>query len=313
METITTFQQCYERWAEWIGVKQGSIPKNTIWHQCTEMMNNEFMFQALFLAGRKAANQTDFHSYLAANAPLYRYLLDGYLSFQYLAIRRLTDSYDPVKDKKQVKGVASLFRLIDDMEAHSALITREAFVCVDALPYDYTEAVERENEEALAAIREHSEGNGWLGEPGIGAKSQQRHGVFDRLSGVTEDHRQPTDTIAPDYWQQCRNALAEPELTRIKNFVDKYLAHAADAPSIATLDDEDKKQSMQRIHHAQHCLIDLVQRLTFDFYGTHFAMVPTDGEAQLLYNFAKPFVSAEIAAETYQELCQKVEDRLSTL
>lgn len=294
-------------------MKQGNIPKNTIWHQCTEMMNNEFMFQALFLAGRKAAAQPDFHSYLAANAPLYRYLLDGYLSFQYLAIRRLTDHYDPAKDKKQVKGVSSLSRLIDDMAAHSPLITRNAFVCVDGLPYDYTEALEREKAEALAAIRQHSEGDGWLGEPGIGAKSLQRHVVFDRLSGVAEDHRQPTDTIAPDYWQQCRDALAEPELSRIKNFVDKYLAHAADESSRATLDDEDKKQSMQRIHHAQQCLIDLVQRLTFDFYGTHFAMVPTDGEAQLLYNFAKPFVSAEIAAETYQELRQKVKDRLSSL
>ncbi|MCB0582307.1 MAG: hypothetical protein KDD10_23715 [Phaeodactylibacter sp.] len=309
MENIAAFRECHERWAGWIGASQEKMPKNTIWRQCTEMMNNEFMFQALLLAGKKAASLPDFHSYLAANSPLYRYLLDGYLSFQYLAIRRLMDRYEPARDKKQAKGVASLYRLLNDMEAHSELIAREAFVCVDGLPYDYTEALESERTKALEAFWEHSEGEAWLGEPGIGTKSRQRHLVFDRLSGVAEDHRQPTDTIAPAYWQQYRDALAEPELSRIKNFVDKYLAHAADEQSIATLDDEDKKQSMQRIHHAQHCLISLVQRLALDFYGTRMVMVPTDGEAQLLCNFSKPFVSSEIAAETFEELRHKVQER----
>jgi hypothetical protein len=312
MENIAAFRACYERWAGWIGVKQGNIPKNTIWHQCTEMMNNEFMFQALFLSGKKAAAQPDFHSYLAANAPLYRYLLDGYLSSQYLAIRRLIDHYDPMMDRKQIKGVASLKRLIDDMYAHSSLITREAFVCVNGLPYEYTKVLEREKE-ALPAILLHPEGGVWLEEPDISVKSLQRHRVFDRLSGVAEDNRQPINTIAPDYWQQCHDALNEPELSQIKNYADKYLAHAADEPSIATLGEADKEQPMQRIHNAQQCLIELVQRLTFDFYGTHFAMAPTNGEAQLLYNFAKPFVSAEIAAETYEELRQKMQDRILAL
>jgi hypothetical protein len=311
MENIAAFRECYERWAGWIGVNQ--ITKNSIWHQCTEMMNNEFMFQALFLAGRKAAAQPDFHSYLSANSPLYRYLLDGYLSFQYTAIRRLTDHYDRLKDKNQVKGVVSLSRLINDMEEHSVCITREVFVCVDGLPYDYTESLKKEHEEAIAVNLEHPNGGVWLGATGVGAKSAQRHSVFDRLSGVSEDHRQPTDTITLDYWQQYRDALTEPELSRIKNFVDKFLAHAADESSRATLGEEDKGQSMQRIHNAQRCLIDLVQRLTLDFYDTQLEIVPTDGEAQLLYNFDKPFVSAQIAEETYQELHQKVKERLSSL
>jgi hypothetical protein len=310
METLSTFRECYNRWAGWIGFETANIPKNSIWHQCTEIMNNEFMFQALYLTGREAANQPDFHSYLAANGVLYRYLLNGYLSFQYLAIRRLIES-SPKDAEKKFRGVISIRRLLDDMKNNSIFITRETFVCVDGLPYDYSEELQREEDEALAADCEYSIWAGWQKEPGIGTKSKQRHRIFDRLSGIDEDYRQPTDSIAPDYWQQFYTELGETKLRRIKNYVDKYLAHAADPESIATLDDEDKNQSIQYIQSVQNCLFGIVQRLTFDFYGASYAMAPTDGENQLLYNFSKPFVSAEVVAQTNKELQQKIRDRLA--
>lgn len=312
MENIEAFRECYDRWASWIGLIQDNIPRNTIWYQCTEMMNNEFMFQALFLAGNKATSQANFHDYLAANTPLYKHLLEGYLSFQYLAIRRLTEKIT-LNHERQFRGVISIVRLLDDMEKHTAVITREAFVCVKDLPYNYREVLELEKAEAMAKMQHQVEGRIWLEKPSIGAESLQRHITFDRLSGTTEDKRQPTDIIMLDYWQQYRRALKESGLDQVKKYVDKYLAHAADEPSLTKLDDEDKKQSMHHIHKTQRCLITQLQRLTTDFYGTQLAMLPTDGEAQLLYNFDKPFVSKEVVTKTREELYQKIKDYLSLI
>lgn len=311
MDHIALFRECYERWAGWIGLDGDQLQKNTIWHQCTEMMNNEFIFQALFLAGRRAALQPDFSSFLAANRPLYRYLLDGYLSYQYLAIRRLTDPTSK-RDDELLRGVMSVRRLLDDMKQHAASITREAFVCVNGLPYAYEALLVREKEAWLARVME-SPGPVWGGEGGAGAQSAHRHLMFDHLSGVLPEQRKPTDTVSPTYWKRCRKMLNEPDLTRIRRFVNKYIAHPADVPSLATLDEEDKKLSMKRIHNAQGVLIALVQQLTSDFYYAKLPMISVYGEAELVHNFSQPFVSEEIAREVYKEIQQRVQERLSGL
>lgn len=311
MDNFTIFREYRQRWAGWIGVTADSkIRKNTIWHQCTEMMNNEFMFQALSLAGKKAASHPDFLSFFAANGPLNRYLTDGYFGFQYLAIRRLTDITRP-SDEERLRGVASIRRLLDDMQANSPIITREAFVCFDGAPYDYGDILAREEEEWLAKVREAERGV-WGGSTDA-QHSAQRHVVFDRLSGVSPNSRQPVDCISREYWTRCREALSKPELASIKNFVDKFLAHAADEDSLGTIDDQDKVLSREKIHKAQQSLIGLVQQLTSDFYTTTFAMVPTHAEEKLIFNFSKPFVSADIEGEVYQALQQQKEEMLKTM
>lgn len=302
MNDYSEFRQCYQKWASWIGCEKDEIYKNTIWHQFTEMMNNEFMFQALLLAGKKMAIQSHFHSFLAANRPLYRYLLDGYLSFQYLAIRRLIDM-NPLKDPQNKKGVSSISRLLSNMKENTLFITREAFVCVDGLPYDYGALLEQERTEQIEKMMQQQEKAVWSEEIGIGGKSAHRHIMFDRLSGVTRyQDRKPKDMVSQIYWQTCDDLLNDPVFKQIKNFVDKYLAHAADEPSQSTLEANDKLISMDRIHKAQQRLISLVQQLTLDFYDRRYAMVPIFGEGALLYNFSQPFVSESIAGEVYQEI-----------
>ena len=165
MDDITAFRECYQRWANWIGFDKERVYKNTIWHQCTEMMNNEFVFQALSMAREKSSRQPDFHSFLSANEALYRYIREGYLGFQYLAIRRLIDPSS--KDPK--KGVTSIKRLIEDMKQHENLITRESFVCVDGLPYDFEQILAQEQADELARIMEIEERSGaiWVNKESV--------------------------------------------------------------------------------------------------------------------------------------------------
>ncbi len=297
MEPFSEFLECYKRWAGWIGFDQAQIRKNTIWHQCTEMMNNEFMFRALFLAGKKVSGQPDYNTYLAANAPLYRHLLQGYLGFQYLAIRRLTDK----GSRAPGKGVTSLWRLLSDMKDNEELITRKAFVCAVGLPYDFEALLEEERALLRSRMMKEKDGIIW-GESGLGAKSAERHLMFDRLSRVVESDRKPDDRVAPEFWQECEILLEQPALKQIKNFVDKFLAHAADEHSQATLEEEDKLLSQSRIHAVQESLITLIHRLTLGFYGEHYAMIPVFSAGQILYNFSQPFAPEAIAREVYEEL-----------
>ncbi len=270
-------------------------------------MNNEFMFQACFLAFKKVASQPNHKSYLADNQVFYRYILDGYLAFQYLAIRRLTDSS---KNGNKKTGVTSLVRLFNEMK--NQLITRKAFVSVDDLPYDYSDLLAKEKHDQLAKMMQMPNG-GWLDESGPGAQSAKRHKMFDRLSGVSEQNRGAEDTVSQAYWDECQKLLEDPSIIHIKNVVNKYLAHAADEESEDTLELDDKKFSMGNIHRAQLSLITLVQKLTLDFYDYQFAMVPVWGKEQMVYNFSKPYVPEGIETEILEELDSMLEKQLSSL
>lgn len=306
MDHIAAFKECYDRWSGWLGLGHENIPKNSIWYQLTEMMNNELIFQALLISGKKAKANTEFSYFLASNKPLYKYLLEGYLSFQYLAIRRLIEKYDPKSDKVEKKGVFSLCRLVEDMKNNNSKITREAFVCVYGLPYDYERLSKYEPMEPFH-VRDKNEPNDVNGNS---VKSEQRHLFFDRLSGVTIANRQPTDTIQLDYWEKCQENLNNEVFNRIKNFVNKYLAHAADSKSVAYLTEDDKIRSIQRIHEAQALLIGLFTKIVEDLYLTSTLIIPTYSEAQVLYNFDKPFVSKDIINQVYDELQKLIEVRI---
>ncbi|MDT9121160.1 hypothetical protein RSW84_27335, partial [Escherichia coli] len=66
---------------------------------------------------------------------------------QVIAITRLLEKAPASQPKK---AVISLPRIVDEVRAARELITRENFVCRDALPYDY-EALQAAELERLAA------------------------------------------------------------------------------------------------------------------------------------------------------------------
>jgi len=262
------------------------------------------MFQALQLAGEKTASHREFQSFLAANLPLYRYLLEGYLGFQYLAIRRLTDATSK-NDEEKLRGTVSIHRLLFDMAAHSEYITREIFVSFDGLPYEYEEILAQNEEEWLDKIIQ--EGSAWSEEPAA-ARAAQRHEMFDQLSGVPRESRKRKDLINKDFWKDCKKALNKPELTSIKYFTNKFLAHAADEASIGTLRDQDKMWSIEKIHEAQKILRKSITQLSMYFFDIELLITPVYGKDELTFNFSKPFIPEEIETEVHQELQRQMDD-----
>lgn len=69
------------------------------------------------------------------NAVLGQTVIDGYVTMQVLAIRRLMDNRN--------SDVVSLRKLTKDIRRNFHLFTRENFVCFDGLPYDYDAVYQR--------------------------------------------------------------------------------------------------------------------------------------------------------------------------
>lgn len=296
-ERLYRFRERFQCWSKWIG--QNEIRKNTIKYQFVEIWNNEFSFQALNLVGEKTVAQTNISDFLAHNRAVSKFIIEGYLGFQYLAIRRLIDINKKTDNSK--KGVKSIRRLLDDMKAHADLITREVFVCYDGLPYDYETEIKQQQEEWLAKL-DIIEGSGVWSKSSNEDISMGRHSIFDRLSGANPGNRKRTDSIRQIYWEDLDKELTTPEINNIKNFTDKFIAHAADDDSVGTLEHEDKIYSIQKIRAAQDSLTKVFKQLTSDFWNSSLAMTPTYSASDLVVNFSKPFAPPEIITEVKEQI-----------
>lgn len=191
----------------------------------------EMMWQDLaWRTANEARQYADKDGNNAAVAPLLAMMLDrGYVSGQVIAITRLLEFSDPKHPKK---GVISLRRLVDDVQASRNLITREVFVAHDALPYEW-EALQkaefdRISERAAAdpdkvAVTHFST----TGPDGFDGARQQ-HELFDLLAGVSPEHRSRDDLIAEDFFAKLNGLLEDPLLLEIKDLRNKTIAHSAD-------------------------------------------------------------------------------------
>lgn len=100
-----------------------------LWHCAVFQTVNESRRLALESGGRSAA----------LNGMLAEFIDHGFIAIQSLSIRKLLEK-GAAKPNRQV---VSLRRLLDDLREHRALVTREMYVCHDALPYDYEPVKER--------------------------------------------------------------------------------------------------------------------------------------------------------------------------
>ncbi len=143
----------------------------------------------------------------------------GFWGSTMLGIRRLAEG-GPING---VRGVCSLGALIQDAKAVRHLLTRRVFVeDIAALEYDYAAIEARYWQYLLAQPPGQA---GWVPREYHYEPSQQRHAVFDWLSGSTPDNRTPDDVIREHVF-----AALERRLTRLDGIVNHAhveIAHAA--------------------------------------------------------------------------------------
>ena len=229
---LVAYRDKRREWLEWL---QGD-PRNSINRQLYGMMWDDAAFRALNEA-RRFSSPT--HP-TGATAPLLAGLIDqGFVATQILAIARLVDHR---------RDVISLRRLLDDIDAHANLITREIFVCYDGLPFD-----------PVAAERAYWEREGWppsggmIGLPTEGPDafdmSRMAHEAFDKVAAPGSVSRARGDRIDPAVFASLRDTLAAPDVAAILKLRHKFVAHAADAASRGKAGIERFGVTLTRISH----------------------------------------------------------------
>lgn len=166
----------------------------------------------------------------SVNGAMWELMTAGYANIITLGIRRLVDNH-PNAD--------SVWNVIGRIERRPELLTRENFVCHDGLPFD-NNAVYQKHLETFKA----DSGPYWLTTEGPDAfdTSARMHGAFDALCGFPAK-RKRLDKVDVSILATLRNQLKHPIIEKVRNMVDKTLAHAERIPigspaiPVATYDD----------------------------------------------------------------------------
>lgn len=166
------------------------------------------------------------------NRLLFDFITTGFWTTQALGIRRL----DEGEAKDPSRQIISLHRLVEDIERHRELFTREIYVGYDGAPFDYR-AREEEEEKLLAAAAiagggsANSSAEVPAGGPDALTVAKDAHEAFDRLAKVEPGARQRSDRIPCDVFARPKELLSEGTIKKVKRLCNKRIAHAADPHS----------------------------------------------------------------------------------
>ncbi len=221
------FRQKRLIWMEWLN---GQDP-HSISRQIYSMLRDYALFCVVNdLRGIAATKSEDGVGF---NSPVIRLFDAGFVTTQATTIRRLIEK--PKSDPKW--AVISLRSILKDIKENTNLITRENYVCYDGLPYDH-EAVRRQ---WLLTLPTDIGGSHFSMVPTKGPNAWGTSGLvhenFDKLSRVEPEKRKRTDVIRDDVFDLLESQIQT--CKDIKQYVDKFIAHAS-APEtrIGLLDDQ---------------------------------------------------------------------------
>lgn len=259
--SLEAFRDKLQQWSELFE----RDPDASLAGQFADMM----WFDIAWRTANEARQFADDDGTRGSTAPLIAMMLDrGYLAGQVIAITRLLEKAPANQPKK---AVISLPRIVDEMRAARELITRENFVCRDALPYDYEalQAAELERLSAEMAANPNKARRVSLSLSGPEGFDQARmeHELFDQLSGVAPENRARGDLIGEAFFDRLDELLARPPLPEIKALRNKSIAHAADAFSRAQAKGLRSGLTIHDLDRAHYLLFAVFQTLSVVLFG----------------------------------------------
>ena len=190
---------------------------------------------AVFRVLNEARTPVDGDPVSATNGVLGRFINQGYKSTQILAICKLVDSRE---------DVISLLRLLKDMRTFRPNLTRELYVYQEGQPYDSD-------------------------------TDCPLHEAFDRLSGVTRDHRTRDDVMMETIFDSLDKLLKDDAIVKIKNLRNKFFAHAADQNSRNKASVESLHLPFEMVSKAHRAIIFIFCAIDSIYFRTcHWGMIP---------------------------------------
>ncbi|MFC1783586.1 hypothetical protein ACFL02_08375 [Planctomycetota bacterium] len=269
------FEKFKEKRQTWIACFS-SQDRNSIIQQIYSMIWDAAVFNVINEAWKYAREAEEGEPEI--NWMAHRLIIECFLRSQAVAIRRFIDTYG-IEGKK---GVYSLFSLIEDMEQNTHLLKRQHFFPVENLSYD-PEPVQESYEKY---VKEQEE----AGKTAYGIPAEldvsliyERHEQIDKLAGVDKDHRLPDDTVRTDCFKRLKQKLVT-DCEKIKDYVDKYIAHAATPWSRDQVNADDIQLNLEQLRKAHETICKIANFL--DLYllsGSSHYFLPLPHYEQLKY------------------------------
>jgi hypothetical protein len=234
-----------DEWREWLL----GDDLHSIRNQIHTMIWDSAVYQSINEARAFAA--TDDKGQLQLNGMVHQFIDRCFFDTQMMAIRRLLDK----ETRPGERSVTSLWRLLDDMEKHVSMLTREHILDALGLPYEY--------EKTLGDIRERDCFTGSVKPMVMGKdawvckKSEYAHKCIDAFAGVRASQRSPGDAVRVAVIQWLKGRLQE--CKRIHKYVDKFLAHSATPESRVGLMDEETKITLGQILAAHKVICQIAE------------------------------------------------------
>lgn len=211
-KVVVRYREQRNTWLHWLDEDS----EHAISRQLGFMIHNDIAVRVLSKARQYAENGAPS---AARNPLLWQLLYQGYVTAQTLSIRRLCDKRS---------DVISLHRLVKSLQDHSALLTREVYVCHAGLPYDPNNV----GNYCGSPTR-------FCPDPALSASiaSSERHKVFDRLAGTRlPTERKRSDIIHSSVFAKLVDWFGTGVVDKIIKLSHKFIAHAADENSRKSFD-----------------------------------------------------------------------------
>jgi hypothetical protein len=138
-----------------------------------------------------------------------------------------------------------------------------------------------------------------------------RHEKFDAITGISPNLRQRGDLIPLNYWDSLESGFEADVIRNIKNYVDKYLAHAADDLSIASLVQDDMVLSIEKIKKCQDILFSILRKTQLDLWDSSLVLTPTFSSTFFTFNLDKPFAPESIVNEVSEVINNRIDNLLN--
>jgi hypothetical protein len=214
----------------------------------------------------------------------------GFFEGQLLAVRRLTDTY-PIMGDRRGRDVWSLTSLIDDMKESRSLMTRANFFAAEGLEYD-VERVEQQLGEYYAEKRSKGERSFCVPMELDSDRPRERHKQIDFLAGVAKECRSPEDVVRDAIFEHLKE-MVDTACSGVRVVVDKFIAHAASPESRRTVSADDASVTFGHLHKAHEVICKAATFL--DLYllsgsSRHLLAFPTYNQFAYI---DRPLVTAE--------------------
>ncbi|HTV46825.1 MAG TPA: hypothetical protein VMG59_00145 [Phycisphaerae bacterium] len=263
-----------EKRKQWLEVLSGEDP-HSIFQQIAGMTEDAASFLIINEARRLAPPAPD--GGVQLNGLIHDLIDRGFYCCQLSAIRRLSDKA-PLKGEK---GVYSLISLINDMDHHHPLFTREAIFEAEGLEYD-PEVIRTKQEKYRAEKKKSGETVSFLPDELSLEETVRRHKQIDYLAKVYPNDRKPDDLIDKNFLPSIKYKVLS-ACKDIINIVNKYIAHASTPQSRKVVKVNDVTLNDIRNSHRHIC--EAVSFISIYILGeyTSYAFLPASLPEQLTY------------------------------